>query len=182
MAFIETQPVAQASGAVRELYEHQEAYWGFVPNYAKAFSHRPEVLVRWGKLLAELRRPVSDDRFELVTLVAALELRNSACALAHGRVLAELTDKATVLALAEGREAEVLSLMAEGLNNAGQLQTDLTVILNDNKMSISPNVGAVAKHLTRITSGRHYNRVEADVWDLLGKLPKGGKGPFGGKR
>lgn len=66
-------------------------------------------------------------------------------------------------------------LAYEGLNNAGQLQTDLTVILNDNKMSISPNVGAIAKHLTRITSGRHYNRLEADVWDLLGKLPKGGK-------
>ncbi|MFO7609201.1 MAG: 1-deoxy-D-xylulose-5-phosphate synthase [Candidatus Krumholzibacteriia bacterium] len=66
-------------------------------------------------------------------------------------------------------------LAYEGLNNAGQLQTDLTVILNDNKMSISPNVGAIAKHLTRITSGRHYNRLEADLWDLLGKLPKGGK-------
>jgi len=66
-------------------------------------------------------------------------------------------------------------LAFEGLNNAGQLQTDLTVILNDNKMSISPNVGAIAKYLTRITSGRHYNRLEADLWDLLGKLPKGSK-------
>ncbi len=66
-------------------------------------------------------------------------------------------------------------LAYEGLNNAGQLQTDLIVILNDNKMSISPNVGAIAKYLTRITSGKHYNRLEADLWDLLGKLPKGGK-------
>jgi 1-deoxy-D-xylulose-5-phosphate synthase len=66
-------------------------------------------------------------------------------------------------------------LAFEGLNNAGQLQTDLTVVLNDNKMSISPNVGAIAKYLTRITSGKHYNRLEADLWDLLGKLPKGSK-------
>ena len=66
-------------------------------------------------------------------------------------------------------------LAFEGLNNAGQLQADLTVILNDNKMSISPNVGAIAKYLTRITSGKHYNRLEADLWDLLGKLPKGSK-------
>ncbi len=66
-------------------------------------------------------------------------------------------------------------LAYEGLNNAGQLQTNLTVVLNDNKMSISPNVGAIAKHLTQITSGRHYNRFEASLWDLLGKLPKGSK-------
>ncbi|RKZ18830.1 1-deoxy-D-xylulose-5-phosphate synthase [bacterium] len=66
-------------------------------------------------------------------------------------------------------------LSYEGLNNAGQLQTDMTVILNDNKMSISPNVGAIAKYLTRITSGKHYNRLEAEIWYLLGKLPKGSK-------
>ncbi|MBK7188282.1 MAG: 1-deoxy-D-xylulose-5-phosphate synthase [bacterium] len=66
-------------------------------------------------------------------------------------------------------------LAYEGLNNAGQLGTNLIVILNDNKMSISPNVGAISKYLTRITSGRHYVRLEADVWDLLGKMPRGGK-------
>jgi len=66
-------------------------------------------------------------------------------------------------------------LAYEGLNNAGQLQTDVIVVLNDNKMSISPNVGAIAKYLTRITSGKHYTRLEADVWDLLGKIPYGSK-------
>ena len=66
-------------------------------------------------------------------------------------------------------------LAYEGLNNAGQLQTDLIVILNDNKMSISPNVGAISRYLTRITSGKHYNRLEADLWDLLGKVPHGSK-------
>nr|MEE4269411.1 1-deoxy-D-xylulose-5-phosphate synthase [Candidatus Krumholzibacteria bacterium] len=66
-------------------------------------------------------------------------------------------------------------LAYEGLNNAGQLQTDMIVILNDNKMSISPNVGAISRYLTRITSGKHYNRLEADVWDLLGKVPHGSK-------
>ena len=66
-------------------------------------------------------------------------------------------------------------LAYEGLNNAGQLGTNLIVILNDNKMSISPNVGAISKYLTRITSGRNYLRLEADVWDLLGKIPHGSK-------
>jgi 1-deoxy-D-xylulose-5-phosphate synthase len=66
-------------------------------------------------------------------------------------------------------------LAFEGLNNAGQLQTDVIVVLNDNKMSISPNVGAISKYLTRITSGKLYTRLEADVWDLMGKIPYGSK-------
>jgi 1-deoxy-D-xylulose-5-phosphate synthase len=66
-------------------------------------------------------------------------------------------------------------LSFEGLNNAGQLQTDMIVVLNDNKMSISPNVGAISRYLTRITSGKHYTRLEADLWDLLGKIPHGSK-------
>jgi len=64
----------------------------------------------------------------------------------------------------------------EAINNAGILKKDLIIILNDNKMSISRNVGALSKYLTMITSGRIYKRLEADVWELLGMIPKvGGK-------
>jgi 1-deoxy-D-xylulose-5-phosphate synthase len=66
-------------------------------------------------------------------------------------------------------------LAFEGMNNAGQLQTDVIVVLNDNKMSISPNVGALAKYLTRITSGKLYTRFEGGIWSLLGKFPHGSK-------
>ncbi len=66
-------------------------------------------------------------------------------------------------------------LSYEGLNNAGQGKTDFIVILNDNKMSISPNVGAIAKYLTQMTSGEYYNRFEDDLWSLLGKIPHGAK-------
>jgi len=61
----------------------------------------------------------------------------------------------------------------EGLNNVGDTGTDMVVILNDNEMSISPNVGAINRYLTEITSGRLYNRLESQVWDLLGRLPGG---------
>ncbi len=64
-------------------------------------------------------------------------------------------------------------LAYEGLNNAGQAKTDFIVVLNDNKMSISPNVGAIAKYLTQITAGQHYNRFEAFLWRLLGRFPRG---------
>jgi 1-deoxy-D-xylulose-5-phosphate synthase len=65
-------------------------------------------------------------------------------------------------------------LSYEGLNQAGALAPDLLVILNDNEMSISRNVGALSKYLTRIASAPIYRRFETDVWELMGKLPKGG--------
>ena len=73
MSFIATTRPAEASGDVLDMYQRQEAHWGYVPNYAKTFSHRPEALARWGRLLAELRRPVDDRRFELVTFAAAYD-------------------------------------------------------------------------------------------------------------
>ncbi len=63
----------------------------------------------------------------------------------------------------------------EGMNNAGQLDSDLIVVLNDNEMSISRNVGAMSRYLTQITSGRVYTAMEAEVFKLLGKLPAGTK-------
>ncbi len=64
-------------------------------------------------------------------------------------------------------------LAFEGLNNAGDAKRDLIVILNDNCMSISPNVGALSRYLTDVITRPFYNRFKDDVWDLTGKLPKG---------
>lgn len=61
----------------------------------------------------------------------------------------------------------------EALNNAGELKRRLIVILNDNEMSISPNIGAIHRYLTKLTTSRIYRAFEKDVWDMLGKLPKG---------
>ncbi|MCB1182026.1 1-deoxy-D-xylulose-5-phosphate synthase [bacterium] len=82
-------------------------------------------------------------------------------------------DNAVVAVVGDG--ALTGGLAYEGLNNAGQLGSNMIVVLNDNKMSIAPNVGAISKYLTRVTSGKHYVRLEADVWDLLGALPHGSK-------
>ncbi len=63
----------------------------------------------------------------------------------------------------------------EGLNNAGAAKRDLVVVLNDNRMSISPNVGALARYLTQVISTPLYNRIKEDIWELTGKLPRGSK-------
>lgn len=60
----------------------------------------------------------------------------------------------------------------EGLNNAGSINTDLLVVLNDNNMAIDPNVGALKEYLVDITTSKTYNRVKNDVWKLFGKINK----------
>lgn len=62
-------------------------------------------------------------------------------------------------------------LAFEGLNNAGHLKSNLIVVLNDNEMSISPNVGALSSYLSRIITGKAYNRLQEDVMDFLKSIP-----------
>jgi 1-deoxy-D-xylulose-5-phosphate synthase len=64
-------------------------------------------------------------------------------------------------------------LAFEGMNHAGVADTDLLIILNDNCMSIDPNVGALKEYLTDITTSKTYNRLKDDIWKALGKLPGG---------
>ncbi len=61
----------------------------------------------------------------------------------------------------------------EGLNQAGYLKRDLIVVLNDNEMSISPNVGAMSEWLSKKFTSRTYNRWRKSVKDFLGKVPRG---------
>jgi|UniRef100_UPI004048275B 1-deoxy-D-xylulose-5-phosphate synthase len=62
----------------------------------------------------------------------------------------------------------------EALNHAGVSGTNLLIILNDNCMSIDPNVGALKDYLTDITTSHTYNKVKDEVWNVLGKLSKFG--------
>ena len=57
----------------------------------------------------------------------------------------------------------------EALNNAGHTERDLIVILNDNEMSISPNVGAISKYLTRVVTNPLYNRVRDEFKHIVGR-------------
>lgn len=58
----------------------------------------------------------------------------------------------------------------EAMNHAGVSDTNMLIILNDNCMSIDPNVGALKDYLTDITTSHTYNKVKDEVWNLLGKI------------
>jgi len=65
----------------------------------------------------------------------------------------------------------VTGMAFEALNNAGGLKKNLIVVLNDNEMSIAKSTGGFATYLNRIITGRHYNMLRTDVWNMLGRLP-----------
>lgn len=74
-----------------------------------------------------------------------------------------------------GDGAMTAGMAFEGLNHAGfEKDANLLVILNDNCMSIDPNVGALKEYLTDITTSHTYNKVKDEVWKMLGKISKFG--------
>lgn len=150
MAFIDTIPPGEAQGAVREMYARQQSSWGYVPNYARVFSHRPEVMARWGRLLAEIKRPMGKRRFELVTFAAAVELRNTACSIAHGKALTAFFSGEEIRAMREGDYGDALS-------EAEQAMMDFA--------------RKVARDASRITSGdvellKRHDFTDAEVFDI----------------
>jgi len=82
------------------------------------------------------------------------------------------TDKHMVAVIGDG--ALTGGMAFEALNHAGWENANLLVILNDNCMSIDPNVGALKEYLTDITTSRTYNKLRDEAWKLLGKMSKFG--------
>jgi uncharacterized peroxidase-related enzyme len=102
MAFIDTISASWVTGEAFAMYDRQQKHYGYVPNYATVFSHRPAVMRRWAELLAELKRPMDKRRFELATFAAAVTLRSSLCTLAHGKALLQFFSAEEVMAMARG--------------------------------------------------------------------------------
>ncbi|QEC67225.1 1-deoxy-D-xylulose-5-phosphate synthase [Panacibacter ginsenosidivorans] len=72
-----------------------------------------------------------------------------------------------------GDGAMTAGMAFEAMNHAGVADADMLVVLNDNCMSIDPNVGALKEYLTDITTSHTYNKFRDDIWKMLGKLPVG---------
>ncbi len=73
-----------------------------------------------------------------------------------------------------GDGAMTAGMAFEAMNHAGVSNSNLLIILNDNCMSIDPNVGALKEYLTDITTSYTYNKIKEDIWNFLGKISKYG--------
>lgn len=83
------------------------------------------------------------------------------------------SDKKIVSVIGDG--AMTGGMAFEAMNNAGALESDLLVVLNDNNMSIDPNVGALKEYLAEITTSKTFNKMRDEIYDLLGHLKGAGE-------
>ncbi len=151
MAFIETIPASTANGAVRDMYESNQASSGYVPNYVKVFSHRPDVMAAWGVLIGSIRANLDLRRYELVTLAAARALNSSYCLLAHGTILRD-----------KFYAADTLAAIAADFAHAGLAPVDVAIM-------------AYADHIVRdaasvrgeeIEALRGFGLTDAEIFDI----------------
>jgi 1-deoxy-D-xylulose-5-phosphate synthase len=80
-------------------------------------------------------------------------------------------DRKSIAVIGDG--AMTAGMAFEAMNHAGVSDSDVLIILNDNCMSIDPNVGALKEYLTDISTSHTYNKLKDDIWHALGKLPVG---------
>jgi len=150
MSFIETTPAEQARGETLAMYERYQAMYGYIPNYAKVFCHRPQVMERWGRLLSAIRKPMTARRFELATFAAAQALKNTYCSLAHGQALGNF-------------------LTAPGLRSLSNDEAEQPTTGTEQAiMSFARKVAVDAAAITRsdIESLRHAGLDDGEIFDI----------------
>jgi len=152
MAFIETVSEDHATGALANLYREDEERFGYLPNFTKAFSSRPDAYEAWRQLNGTIRGTMDLRRYELATLAAARELRSSYCALAHGSVL-----------LGKFMDADSLQAIVSDHHNAGLDEPDVAV------MDLAEKVAADATSVKQedIDRLRALGLSDADVVDVV---------------
>ncbi len=82
-------------------------------------------------------------------------------------------DRKVIAVIGDG--SMTAGLAFEAMNNAGAMNSDILVILNDNCMSIDPNVGALKEYLTDITTSKTFNKMRDEIYDMLGHFKSAGE-------
>jgi 1-deoxy-D-xylulose-5-phosphate synthase len=132
---------------------------------------RMETLRQEGGISGFLKRTESEyDAFGAGHAATAI---SAALGMAAARDINGEADLKVVAVLGDGALSSGLSY--EGLNNAGHSERDIVVVLNDNEMSIAPNVGAMHKYLSSIQRNPLYNRVRTRIGEIVDNAP----GPVG---
>jgi uncharacterized peroxidase-related enzyme len=152
MTFIETVPEGDASGELAQMYATDREMFGHVPNFTRAFSHRPDVYAAWRQLNGAIKANMDLRRYELATVAAARRLRSSYCTLAHGSVL---IDKFVT--------PDELAAIVSDHQAAGLEPVDVAV------MNLADKVAQDATSVTQadIDALRAHGLSEAEVFDVI---------------
>jgi uncharacterized peroxidase-related enzyme len=150
MPFIDTIPDTEIDATVRAMYDRQQSFWGFVPNYARVFCWRPEIMGLWAQLQAGIKKNMDKRRFELVTFAAAHTLRSTLCSLAQGKALAKYLSQEDVLKLARGEFPASLSV------------AEVAIVMFTRKMSRNASE-VTAADIARL---RDHGLADAEIFDV----------------
>lgn len=152
MAFIHTIPEGQAAADVKKMYEENRAEFGYLPNYVKAFSLRPQVMEAWGQFLGTLHRDMDARRYELVTLAAARALESTYCMLAHGSVM-----------LKEICSSEQLTRIAQDYQSADLTPAEVAM------MAFAEQIVRDATAITQahIDALRQHGFTDSEIFDII---------------
>jgi uncharacterized peroxidase-related enzyme len=161
--FIEPVPAEEAG----DLYERERERVGYVPNYVRAFSHRPDVYWAWRGLIQAIQAGADPRRFELATLASAKRLRSSYCSLAHGKMLVErFYPEDAVLQLPSGLDETDASIMAFAEKVAG----DASSVTQEDVQRLR-DVGLSDAEITDVVLAAAVRSFFAKVLDGVGALP-----------
>src|SRR3954471_7923662 len=150
MSFIDVIPDSEISPEVRAMYERQKSFWGFVPNYARVFCWRPEIMGLWAQLQVGIKRTMDKRRFELITFAAAHTLRSTLCSLAHGRALTAFFSP------------EDVQLMARGASPASLTTAEAAMMSFARKVARGPYAMAAAD----VAELKKHGFSDAEVFDI----------------
>lgn len=149
--FIQTVSESEAEGKLREIYEGDHKSLGYVPNHAKVFSLRPEVLEAWRAFQGSIRKNLRLRRYELVTLAAAMALKCRYCILAHGTILTK-----------NGISVDQLRLILTNFKDAGLDNTEVAM------MEFAQKIIRKANEITQtdVDTLRALNLEDVEILDI----------------
>lgn len=149
--FIQTVSESEAEDKLREIYEGDRKSMGYVPNHAKVFSLRPEVLEAWRAFQGSIRKNLRLRRYELVTLAAAMALKCRYCILAHGTILTK-----------NGISVDQLRLILTNFKDAGLDNTEVAM------MEFAQKIIRKANEITQtdVDTLRALNLEDIEIFDI----------------
>jgi uncharacterized peroxidase-related enzyme len=163
MTFIEPASGEEAD----DLYDGERERVGYVPNYVRAFSHRPEVYRAWRGLVTAIAGASDPRRYELATLAAAKRLRSSYCSLAHGSILVDrFYSDDQVLQLPGGLDETDAAIMAF----AEKVADDASSVTDEDVQRLR-DVGLSDAEITDVVLAAAARSFFAKTLDGLGALP-----------
>jgi len=151
VTFIKTIPEDEAQGGTARLYDAICEEMGHVPNFVRAFGHRPEVLEAWETLLGKIKETMPFRRYEIATIGAARAIRSSYCMLAHGSNL-----------MRDGMSPEDLGTLARDGGGAGFTEAEEAIFAFAAKVAREANTVTQAD----IDGLRAHGLTDPEIFDV----------------